>query len=205
MAKGIIYITSTVVEGLIKIGKCQSIQYDSRMYQLEHNGYCNVVGLKREFAIEVDDYDEKEVLLHTIFKKSQVGDTELFSLDLDLAIQLLSAFDGTVIYPEQSKEEIFDEATNALEEKEIRLDKNRHHFKTVEFTSSLTGRKYKGQTSENGTLMIIDLITNQEVPNRSKPSKRAIVGQAVLDLGGKINPDDDTLYGRYHQLMKLKR
>lgn len=205
MAKGIIYITSTVVDGLIKIGKCQSGQYDSRMYQLEHNGYCNVAGLKRQFAIEVDDYDEKETLLHTIFKKSQVGDTELFSVDLDLAIQLLSAFDGTVIYPEQPKEEIFDEATNALEEKETNLDKNRHHFKTVEFTSSLTGKKYKGQTAENGTLMIIDLTTNQEVPNRSKPSKRAIVGQAILDLGGKINPDDDTLYGRYHQLMKLKK
>ena len=126
-------------------------------------------------------------------------------LDLDLAIQLLSAFDGTVIYPEQPKEEIFDEATNALEEKEINFDKNRHHFKDVEFTSSLTGRKYKGQTSENGTLMIIDLTTNQEIPNYSKPSKRAIVGQAIVDLGGKINLDDDTLYGRYHQLTKLKK
>lgn len=78
------------------------------MYQLEHNGYCNVAGLKRQFAKEVDDYDAKEVLLHTIFKKSQVGDTELFSVDLDLAKQLLAAFDGTVIYPKQAKEEIFD-------------------------------------------------------------------------------------------------
>lgn len=205
MAKGIIYITSTVVEGLVKIGKCQSGQYESRMYQLEHNGYYNVAGLKRQFAIEVDEYDEKETLLHTIFKKSQVGETELFSVDLELAIQLLSAFDGTIIYPEQTKEEIFEEATNSVEEKDCNLDKNRHHFRTVEFTSSLTGKKYRGSTAENGTLLIIDLSTNEEVPNRSKPSKRAIVGQAVLDLGGKLNPDDDTLYGRYHILMKLKK
>ena len=34
--------------------------FEKRMYQLERNGYFNVVGLKRKFAIEVDDYDEKE-------------------------------------------------------------------------------------------------------------------------------------------------
>ena len=33
------------------------------MYQLERNGYFNVVGLKRKFAIEVEDYDAKEILL----------------------------------------------------------------------------------------------------------------------------------------------
>lgn len=203
MARGIIYLTSTVVEGLIKIGKCQIGGYESRMYHLEHNGYCNVVGLKREFAIEVDDYNEKETLLHTIFKKSQVGDTELFSVDLELAIQLLSAFDGKIIYPEQPKEEIFDEATIALEEKESVLAKNRHHFKNIEFTSSLTGKKYKGMTAENGTLKIVELPSGIEVPNRADPSKRAIVGQAIIDLGGTFNPDNDNLYGRYHLLTKL--
>ncbi len=39
------------------------------MYNLERHGYNNVVGLKREFAIEVDDYDEKEKLLDDIFSK----------------------------------------------------------------------------------------------------------------------------------------
>jgi hypothetical protein len=63
MAKGIIYIMSTVVPGLIKIGKTGSDNFESRMYSLERNGYFNVVGLKRRFAIEVDDYDEKELLL----------------------------------------------------------------------------------------------------------------------------------------------
>ena len=205
MAKGIIYLTSTIVDGLIKIGKCQSDQYENRMYNLEHTGYCNVTGLKRQFAIEVEDYDEKENLLHTIFKKSQVGETELFSVDLDLAKQLLCAFDGKIVFPKQSKEEIFDEATDALEEKETILEKNRHHFKEVEFTSSLTGKTYRGSTAENGTLKIVELPSGEEVPNHSRPSKRAIVGQAIIDLGGKLNPNDNTLYGRYHILMKIKK
>lgn len=204
MAKGVIYLTSTIVDGLIKIGKCESNCYESRMYNLEHNGYCNVTGLKRQFAIEVDDYDEKEVLLQTIFKKSQVSNTELFSVDLDLAIQLLSAFDGNIVYPKQSKEELFDEATNSLEAKESNLNIDRHHFKDIIFSSSLTEKKYKGTTDrKTGCLKIIDLSTNEEVPNRSNPSKRAIVGQAIIDIGGKLNKDNDTLYGRYHQLMNL--
>lgn len=112
MSKGIIYVMSTVVPGLIKIGKSGRENFESRMYSLERNGYSNVVGLKRRFAIEVEDYDEKEKLLDEIFSKSRVPNTELFALDIDLVIQLLSSFDGEQIYPESvSKEEVFEEAT----------------------------------------------------------------------------------------------
>lgn len=51
MSKGIIYVMSTVVPGLIKIGKTGIDSFESRMYQLERNGYNNVVGLKREFLM----------------------------------------------------------------------------------------------------------------------------------------------------------
>ena len=113
MAKGIIYIMTTVVPGLIKIGKTGSANYEQRMYQLEHNGYSNVTGLKRSFAIEVEEYEDKETLLHTIFEKSRVADTELFSVDVNIAKQLLSSFDGTVIFPkDESKEAIFEEAAD---------------------------------------------------------------------------------------------
>ena len=88
MAIGIIYIMSTVVPGLIKIGKTGIDNFERRMYNLERHGYNNVVGLKREFAIELDDYDEKEKLLDDIFSKSRVLNSELFALDLDLVIQL---------------------------------------------------------------------------------------------------------------------
>lgn len=111
MAKGIIYIMTTAVDGLLKIGKTGSDNYEQRMNLLENNGYRNVTALKRIFAIEVDDYDAKETLLHTIFAKSQVGGTELFALDINIAIQLLSSFEGNVVYPKkEKKEEIFEEA-----------------------------------------------------------------------------------------------
>lgn len=68
MSKGIIYLMSTVVSGVVKIGKTSSDQFETRMRILEGNGYANIVGL-REFAIEVDIYNEKEKLIHNIFSK----------------------------------------------------------------------------------------------------------------------------------------
>lgn len=122
MSKGIIYVMTTVVPGLIKIGKTGLNNFESRMYNLERNGYSNVVGLKRKFAIEVEDYNEKETLLGDIFSKSRVLNTELFALDIDLVIQLLSSFDGEQVYPEtKTKEETFDDATK---ERQVKLDWN---------------------------------------------------------------------------------
>ena len=101
MSKGIIYITTTSVTGLIKIGKTQTSQFENRMSILEQNGYWNVNGLKRFFA--VDDYDEKEKLLYTVFSKSQVANSELFALDKNLAKDMLMSFDGNVIFPYSNK------------------------------------------------------------------------------------------------------
>jgi len=110
MNKGIIYLMTTAVSGLIKIGKTGTKNYQERMRFLESNGYYNVAGLKRFFAIELEDYDDKESLLHEIFSKHQVGSSELFALDQDLVRQLLLSFDGAVIYPERTnKEKEFDE------------------------------------------------------------------------------------------------
>lgn len=99
MSKGIIYITTTSVAGLIKIGKTRIDQFESRMKTLEQNGYWNVNGLKRYFAVEVDDYDEKEKLIHTVFSKSQVSTSELFALDKELAKAMLESFEGKQIFP----------------------------------------------------------------------------------------------------------
>lgn len=112
MAKGVIYCMKTIVPGLIKLGMTGLDNFESRMYNLEHNGYSNVVGLKRFFAIEVDDYGDKEKMLDEIFAKSRVGNTELFSIDANLVVQLLSSLEGRQIYPEDSsKDEVFNEAT----------------------------------------------------------------------------------------------
>ena len=113
MAKGIIYVMTTAVPGLIKIGKTGTKNFEQRMYNLEHDGYRNVTALKRTFAIEVEDYDEKEALLHTIFEKSRLADTELFAIDVNIVIQLLSSFDGDMIYPKaETKDSVFDEAAD---------------------------------------------------------------------------------------------
>lgn len=64
--------------------------------------------------MELEDYDDKESLLHEIFSKHQVGNSELFALDQDLVRQLLLSFDGFVIYPDKvNKEKEFDVVTAA--------------------------------------------------------------------------------------------
>lgn len=114
MAKGIIYVCSTAVQGLIKIGKTKD--FESRMKTLEDNGYRNVAGLKRQFAIELDNYEEIETLLDDLFAKSRVGNTELFSLDINKIIQLLSSFSGKQIYPiQETKKEVFEKATEMIQ------------------------------------------------------------------------------------------
>ncbi len=126
--KGIIYVMTSAVPGLIKIGKTGTTNFEQRMYNLERNGYCNITALKRVFAIEVEAYDEKEKLLHTIFEKSRVADTEMFALDVSIAIRLLSSFDGKIIYPKmETKEEVFEEAVESSQSKGI--PNGKYYFK----------------------------------------------------------------------------
>ncbi len=116
MSKGIIYAMTTVVDGLVKIGKTGSDNFEQRMTYLENNGYRNICGLKRKFAIEVEDYDKKELLLDSLFSRSRVSNTEIFSLNINEVIQLLSSFEGKIIYPPQeNKNVIFENATEAVE------------------------------------------------------------------------------------------
>lgn len=104
-----------------------------------------------------------------------------------------------LVLVEPSAKEIKEE----IQADEIReLSLNRHHFKDVEFHCSLTNKNYKGTTAEDGTLAIFDLETGLELPNNTKPNKKAIVGSALEDLGQKVNKDD-TLYQRYHRLTKI--
>ena len=89
-----------------------------------------------------------------------------------------------------------------IENEIIELSINRHHFKDIVFESSLTKKTYKGTTSETGVLCIIDLETGKEVPNNSNPSKKSIIGQAIIDLGGYTDKSE-TLYQRYRKLTKI--
>lgn len=118
MARGIIYVMSSCVDGLVKIGKTNLEGFEQRMSHIERDGYHRISVLKREFAIEVEDYDEKEKLLHEIFSKSRVGESELFSIDLNLVKQLMASLDGKVVYPtDENKAEIFEKATEEIDVK----------------------------------------------------------------------------------------
>ena len=187
MAKGIIYIMTTVVPGLIKIGKTGKDNFDQRMYNLEHNGYCNVTALKRYFAIEVDDYDEKEDLLHTIFAKSRVADTELFAVDVNLCTQLLSSFDGTVIYPkDETKDEIFDAATENNKSKLI--PNGIYYFKKKK--KSDNKQVIAKAKIENGrwTLLKGSILGITEDAGVSKLAK-GVRSELQLDLTGRLLED----------------
>ena len=54
------------------------------------------------FCIEVEDYDKKEVLLHNVFSGCRVGVTELFAVDADRVVALMSALLYSVFYPFRS-------------------------------------------------------------------------------------------------------
>jgi hypothetical protein len=156
--KGIIYIMTTAVSGLIKIGQTNTANYQERMRNLESNGYYNVSGLKRFFAIELEDYTEKENLLKEIFNKHQVGNSELFALDFDLVRQLLLSFEGKVIYPKDiNKEKEFDEVAKAREQgalfsfyrKGLENGTVIHFYSDKEITATVCGEReveYGGQT-----------------------------------------------------------
>lgn len=97
--KGVIYIMDCIsLPGIVKIGKTDTSQFDERMRKLETDGYRHEV-LRRAYAIEVPDYDEKEKLLDRFFAKSRVGDSELFALPKDDAVELLKSFAGRQVYP----------------------------------------------------------------------------------------------------------
>ncbi|WP_103981841.1 DUF4357 domain-containing protein [Helcococcus massiliensis] len=58
-------------------------------------------------------------IYYIIFKDLlNISNTELYALNEDLVVSLLSSFEGTIIYPkEKTKEEIFDDSSKELESK----------------------------------------------------------------------------------------
>ena len=89
-----------------------------------------------------------------------------------------------------TKEEVIEEETA---EHNRELSNYSHHFKDIDFTSSLTNKTYYSRTKEDGTLGIYEEDTNNEVPNNSNPSKKQILLQAVKDLNGEVD-SNITLY-----------
>ena len=98
MAKGYVYIMTTAVDGIIKIGR--SDNWTRRCQdQLEANGYKNMNGLKTYFVTKVDNQEEIESIMHDIFRESRVSNFEMFAVDKDRAKRVLSKM-GEQVYPE---------------------------------------------------------------------------------------------------------
>lgn len=189
MAKGIIYIMTTAVPGLIKIGKTGSKNFEQRMYNLEHDEYRNVTVLKRAFAIEVEDYDEKESLLHTIFEKSRLADTELFAIDVNIVIQLLSSFDGEMIYlKNETKDAVFDEAADNSNGKLI--PNGKYTFKQKKKSDNKTVSATAIVQNGGRTLLKGSILGIAEDAGVSKKAKTMRVSMAI-GADGKLLEDTE--------------
>ena len=132
--------------------------------------------MKRHFAIEVDEYDKKEGLIHKIYSKSRVGASELFATDMVTAVSLLSSLEGKQIYPTTlTKKEVFEEATDELKAREglellpdgeYRLNRKIKGFGEVNGRASVKRGVFtllKGSLCANATTDIIPTLYNQAV------------------------------------------
>ena len=168
---------TTAVSGLIKIGRTGSLNFQERMRNLESNGYYNVAGLKRFFAIEVEDYVEKEILLHDIFNKNRVGESELFALDQENIRQLLLSLKCEIIYPEDiDQEKEFEEVSEIIKDSKL-------------FSFYKKGLK-------NG-----DEIFFKENENMSAK----VAGEREVEYGGQIWKLSPLAYKLYEQIGKLNK
>lgn len=87
-------------------------------------------------------------------------------------------------------------------EEVLNLPKNRHHFKNITFSSSLTGKTYDSKTKQDGSLGIFEHETGKEIISFSTPSKKQIIKQALIDLGFEAD-NSKTLYQMMHMLQKI--
>lgn len=192
MATGILYIMTTAVPDLIKIGITQEKQYPERMRYLEANGYYNVVGLKRAFAIKISDYREKEKLLQDIFSKQRLGQSELFALDSELAMRLLTAFEGEVIYPPSADREKEFAALAKTNDQNNRFSFYAKGLKNGDVVTFIKDKNEKARVSGereveyNGHIWKLSPLVRRLFENRGEVNKSgAYQGAAYFEFNGK--------------------
>lgn len=182
---GIVYLMTCAQPYVVKIGRTEDENsFRTRMNRIEKDGYENFNGWKRKFAIRVDDYEEKEALLHNVFAARRIGKSEAFVLEWEIVQQLMSALEGDVVYPEgESKDAAFDEAVAQYdkEKKDIREPDE------TAFCSSVPGRDLKNVSEE------VIFHYRQKTKNSSWHAKMKVVqGQCVVLAGSvlkELNPN----------------
>lgn len=211
--KGVIYIfTNPSFPEYVKIGYADDV--NERLDIL--NSSTAVPFAFRVYATYEVDHKLEDKKVHKIIDtinpelrsvenvNGKIRKREFFQMSKEQAYTLLECIaeiSGTKdrLHLIKATEKDIKEEKEANEIREMKL--NRHHFKDIEFYSSLTNKYYYTKTSEQGTLSIFEKDTNIEVPNNSNPSKKQIVLQALKDLG-EIADDGLTLYQLEHRLEK---
>ena len=212
---GSIYIlTNPSFKEWVKIGYSKNVQ--ERLNKLnDSEAVPFAFRLFATYDVEVQSADK---ILHNIIDKlnsnlrsiDNIGDKrrvrEFYLLSPDDAYQLL--YDIAMISGTLDRLNLCTPTDEEIKEESMAdevkvLAKNRHHFKDIEFTSSLTNKKYYSRTKEDGTLGIYESDTNIEVPSNSTPSKKQILFYALKDLGEDIDLKYFTLYQLQHKLEKI--
>lgn len=188
MAKGVIYCMSSSIPGVVKIGMTQTSQYNQRMKKLEDDGYKNMTGFRREFAIEVKDYEKKERLIHEIFSKSRIGDTECFAVSLKLVKELLASLDGTQIFPKSNiNEKINNQGIKTIKggnDKEVLC--NKELYGNIPDGRYYLDRNVKNFGRAKGIMKVsngkfIVLRGSRCAPYRASRDKPDVVKQAIIE------------------------
>ena len=97
MAKEIIYLMSTLMDGLIKIGKIDN--FENRMRLLENNGYRNITGLKREF--------DKDGLTISMYEYASFEQTGMIGSTITLNDSRTDVVRGDIVLYNSSQISIF--------------------------------------------------------------------------------------------------
>ena len=77
----VIYVVTSAIDGLVKIGKISTDRFEARMQYLESNGYSNITGLQRlapANAMLAKDFVQDLLLLVVII---YLNDNQPFALD----------------------------------------------------------------------------------------------------------------------------
>lgn len=211
---GKIYIfTNPSFPDYVKIGYSKNVE--NRLNQL-NNSEAVPFAFRLYATYEVETQSADKVL-HKIIDKlnadlrsvdtinDKVRVREFYLITPEDAYELLE--DIAIISGTKERLHLYKPTKNEVQEEETakknrELAKNRHHFKNINFKSSLTNKTYYSKTKEDGTLGIYEEDTNNEVPNNSNPSKKQILLQAVKDLNGEVE-SSITLYQLQHRLEKL--
>lgn len=211
---GVIYIlTNPSFPQLVKIGYADNVE--ERVNILNRNP-----GLPYSFRI-YSTYDVNERLedlkIHKIIDKlnptlrcqeevnGKARVREFFTMTAETAYQIFEAMaeiSGTMDRLHLWKATAEEKAAEENAEEVLNLDVNRHHFKNITFSSSLTGKKYDSRTNSDGSLGIFEHESGKEIISFSKPSKKQIIRQALIDLGEEVD-NSKTLYQMMHMLQKI--